>query len=277
MKIIIMALMTLSSPAFAKAYFSCDVQNPCSQTSVLGFCVDDAKVVFTSGKRMELVASVRKKSGDTVRPYVLSSKISGKYELKGKNKTRQFRNGWDHNEHYVNLYSNNDVNWGGRLALEEDASFRVQCTLVNSSSNTSDAMKLVASKQMGKFYSKAVPAGYTAKRMDPKKVKANSILRGFMKRLVAHKKQVWRNFVLSPAGVDEGYTKKDAMYPEKALGVPSVLIIDGLYAIYKGSKFVGYVYDMDDMIQSEIYQDGAGVILYLNSSMEMVKLDDWAA
>lgn len=277
MKLLPLLLITLSGSAVAQPYFSCDVQKPCSQTSILGYCVEEAKVFLKSDKTSELVATVRKPNSNSVRPLVLSSKISGKHEIKKNAKTTRFRNGWDSNEHHITLYSNNGKNWGGLLTLEEDSSFRVQCTYSDFASSTNRDMEYVASKQMGSFYIRAMPKGYTAKQLSPSAVKQNSNFRSLMRNLVASKKKIWRQFVLSSGGQEEGYTPDDATNPEKAIGVPSVFTLEGVYAIYKGTQFIGYVYDLSDHIQATIYQDGAGIVLYLNKDMELVKLDEWAA
>lgn len=277
MKLLALLIFTISSSAYAQPYFSCDVQKPCSQTSVLGFCVDSAKVFLQKDKTAELVANVRKPNSNSVRPYILDSRLSDRFVFDKNGKTSRLRTGWDGYEHHITLYSNNGKNWGGRLTLEQDTYFRVQCTYSDLAKSTTRDMEYVASKQRGNFYPKAMPRNYTARPVKPSAVKANSNFRGLMRSLVVSKKKIWRQFALSAAGQDEGYTKEDAMYPEKALGVPSVFTIDGLYAIYKGGQFVGYVYDLADHIQATIYQDGAGIVLYLNKDMELVKMDEWSA
>lgn len=277
MKILPLLLISLSGSAVAQPYFSCDVQKPCSETNVLGYCVEDVKVFLKDDKKAELVATVRKPNSKSVRPLVLSSKISEKFQTVKNGKTTRFMAGWDGYEHHITLYSNNGKNWGGRLTIDQDTNFRVQCTYSDYTKSTNREMEYVASKQMGNFYVRAMPNGFTARQIKPSQVQLNSNFRALMHNLVASKKAVWRQFVLSPSGKEEGYTPADALTPEKAIGVPSVLAIDGLYAIYKGDQFVGYVYDLSDYIQATIFQDGAGVVLYLNRDMELVKLDEWAA
>lgn len=56
-----------------------------------------------------------------------------------------------------------------------------------------------------------------------------------------------------------------------------LLEIGEVYAIYKGSKFIGYFVQITDHVQAAIYQDGAWFDTYLDPSLNVVQAFDRAS
>ena len=136
-KILLTTTLILAGAAQA-ANFSCRVAKPCSQLGVTSFngCIDQVFVKLHRNGRADLYGSLKTPQGQPMRPFILRGTpprpgyVDSSYRFAMKAPTSEFWAQWDGAEHWLRLYSNNRQQWGGRLAIDEDASWRVQCRLL---------------------------------------------------------------------------------------------------------------------------------------------------
>jgi len=131
-KLFAIALLSFSGMVTAQnnapyLMYTCKVLEPCSQTSILGYCPTAFKMYRIGASRIVRFVGLRTVNGQRTSNLVLNERLSDGYKIGRYDKTFRMLSGWDDYEHHVMLYSNNGLKWGGYLTLEEDSQFRVIC------------------------------------------------------------------------------------------------------------------------------------------------------
>jgi len=134
----------------------------------------------------------------------------------------------------------------------------------------------VAKSMNYSFYTGRLEQGYTAKEL---KVlpKFSTNLKRYLLGLESEKTQAWKEFIAENPEYTEEEKIKVLDNPKKELGVKYLVQIDEVYAIYKYGELIGLVITTTDHVQGAIYQDGAGIDLYLDADMNVLHAEDWSA
>ncbi|MBY0316500.1 MAG: hypothetical protein K2Q26_13335 [Bdellovibrionales bacterium] len=167
---------------------------------------------------------------------------------------------------------------------------------------SSSEMQTVINDQSGSFSVGALPKGFTSKELlvgsngtETVPVLGDEFVKTF-NDLQEKEKLNWIDYVTSAPWeffecpesdsgnhfdfAKECYSKyKDeldviALNPEKYMGIP-ILELDRLHAIYKGETLVGYVFEYLNHVEASIIQDGAGVVIYVDADMNVLRVVDW--
>jgi hypothetical protein len=130
----------------------------------------------------------------------------------------------------------------------------------------------------GNFYATNLPSGYRAEKLLAAPLTAN--LKAYLAQKTQEKKVQWREYVMESdefSSLSRNERRVVAANPWKELGVKYLLEISEVYAIYKGSKLIGYFMDISDHVQAAIYQDGAWIDAFFNPELTLVKAFDESA
>lgn len=152
----------------------------------------------------------------------------------------------------------------------------ISATFANASS---DSMSIFADKVSGSsFNGDYMPVGYTATEI--KFVKWSPALVAQLVKMEEESTKKWIDYVETSGELD--YLTEEEM--DKAKKDPAGFFDDkyltqirAQYEVYQNGKLIGYVVDIIDHVQSAIYQDGAGTVIYLDVDLNIVLVSDWAA
>ena len=139
-KLIISLMMAISSISIAAPHktfktFYCKPTSNFCQSAFDHSCLQEARIILYKDGRSDFYGKVRRPGLKISTYFVLLGHEDKKgstpnfYKFKLNKPTSYFYSTWDDNEHWMELYSNNRRQWGGRLALEEDAGWRIRCVL----------------------------------------------------------------------------------------------------------------------------------------------------
>ena len=94
-----------------------------------------------------------------------------------------------------------------------------------------------------------------------------------LNELTRKKVQDWKKLVLESGEYDhlKGEKLERALRdPAGFLGVPHLLEIGEVSAVYQNEELVGYVIEVADHVQAAIYQDGAWITFYLEADLTVI-------
>lgn len=134
----------------------------------------------------------------------------------------------------------------------------------------------------GNYHSGSLPKGFTDTELSKKD--RPKFTRGFLKYLSdleAKKAKDWKKYVLETPEEFGAKTKEELKAisedPNGQLGQRYLVEIEEVYSVSKDGELVGYVFSTADHVQAAIYQDGAGIIIYTDTKLNVVATSDWAS
>ncbi len=138
----------------------------------------------------------------------------------------------------------------------------------------------VKNSMMGHYFSGALPKGFHDRAL-ASRPRLNNNLAGFLAKLEVEKQEQWKDYVL---GNDEEFgdlsqaeRNAKANHPYEALPADYLVEIQAVYEIFKNGKHIGYVFQTADHVQAAIYQDGAGIEIYVDTNQNVITTDEWAS
>jgi hypothetical protein len=139
---------------------------------------------------------------------------------------------------------------------------------------------IVKDAQMGNYFSGALPEGFSDELLKQKPSLSRNFL-SYLAKLEREKRVQWKQYVLEDDGEFGDLSEKEraakAKDPHGELGTRYLVEIGDVYAIYQNGGHVGYVFETADHVQAAIYQDGAGIIIYTDTNLNVVTTDEWSS
>ncbi len=130
----------------------------------------------------------------------------------------------------------------------------------------------------GNMYAGQVPEGYRSVKLET--IAQRNGLKGFFTKTTKEKLKTWKEHVHT-SGEYEHVSLAErhhiALNPLEAMEVTALLEIEEVYAIYKGNKLIGYFIQINDHVQSAIYQDGAWYDAFFDAELNLVKAFEQSA
>lgn len=117
-----------------------------------------------------------------------------------------------------------------------------------------------------------LPAGFTKREMAKPQLIGTPFGRR-LNELTRLKIRDWRKLVTESGEFDHLTEEKREFAlnnPAKYLGVPYLLEVSEVNAVYQEDRLVGYIVEAADHVQAAIYQDGAWINFYLDENFEVV-------
>lgn len=142
------------------------------------------------------------------------------------------------------------------------------------------SLQIVKDAMYGRYHAGALPKGFTDRELKTRP-RITGHLAGYLAKLEEQKQEQWKDYVLTNdeefGDLSRAQRRAKANNPYGELDVDYLVEVQEVHAIYENGKLVGYVFQTADHVQAAIYQDGAGIEIYVTPDQFVVTTDEWAA
>lgn len=179
----------------------------------------------------------------------------------------------------VKVYADTLENIKGEALAElrsMDSSYYYQAAEMSSIKvvKNSEMDRLIRKIGSSYFYLGNLPEGYSGKAIKKADFKFKSRFKKWLKETKKEKIAQWKEYVIESGEYD--HLSKEELERamnniEEFMGVEHLLVVEDIYALYRGTKFIGYYIQVNDYVQADIYQDGAWYELFLDTKQKVIR------